>query len=187
VKIYTKTGDMGETALFGGRRVSKAHARIEAYGLVDQLNAQLGIVALHMDDQELGAHIQRVQSQLFDLGADLATPIDVESDYIVRISVEQIEELEQEIDQMETELTPLKTFILPGGAPAAAYLHMARTICRQAERATVHLSSIEQINEHALVLLNRLSDWFFVMARVCNHRKQLPDVPWISPSSKSGG
>ena len=184
MKIYTKTGDMGETALFGGRRVSKAHARIEAYGLVDQLNAQLGIVALHVDDRELSAFIQRVQSQLFDLGADLATPLDVKSDYIVRVSADQIEKLEQEIDQMETELSPLKTFILPGGSAAAAHLHMARTICRQAERATVHLSSIEQINENALIMLNRLSDWFFVMARLANHRQQIADIPWISPSSK---
>lgn len=175
---------MGETALFGGRRVSKAHARIESYGLVDQLNAQLGIVSLHVDDAELSAMIQRIQSQLFDLGADLATPIDVKSDYIVRVASTQIEQLEHEIDQMETELAPLKTFILPGGTPAAAHLHMARTICRQAERATVHLSSSEQINENALIMLNRLSDWFFVMARLANHRSQMPDVPWISPSSK---
>ena len=184
MKIYTKTGDMGETTLFGGRRVSKAHARIEAYGLVDQLNAQMGIVAIHNEDDELGALLNRAQSQLFDLGADLATPIDVESDYIVRVSSTQVEQLEQEIDQMETELTPLKTFILPGGTPTAAHLHMARTICRQAERATVHLSSIERINEHALVLLNRLSDWLFVMARLTNHRSGTPDVPWVSPASK---
>lgn len=184
MKIYTKTGDMGETTLFGGRRVSKANARIESYGLVDQLNAQLGIVMLHVDDPELSTLIQRVQSQLFDLGADLATPVDVESDYIVRVSSTQVEQLEQEIDQMETELAPLKTFILPGGTPAAAHLHMARTICRQAERATVHLSSIEPINEYALILLNRLSDWLFVMARLANHRNQTPDIPWISPTAK---
>lgn len=182
-KIYTKTGDAGETTLFGGRRVSKSHARIEAYGLVDQVNAELGVARLYVGASELDALLHRVQSELFTIGADLATPHDVRSDYIVRTSDLMVEQLEHEIDQFEAELPPLKTFILPGGTPGAAHLHLARTLCRNAERATVHLSTYEAVSPAAVRYLNRLSDWLFVLARVANHRQQVDDIPWISPAN----
>ena len=187
MKIYTKTGDAGQTGLFGGRRVSKAHIRIEAYGIVDKLNAQLGVVRHHLADQAesyayLDTLLHRIQSELFILGADLATPLEVESSYITRLEETQIQQLEQEIDQFEELLAPLKSFILPGGTGAAAYLHMARTTCREAERATVHLSTEEPINQHALIYLNRLSDWLFTAARYANQHQGVADVPWISPA-----
>jgi cob(I)alamin adenosyltransferase len=180
MKIYTKAGDAGETSLFGGQRVSKAHVRIEAYGLVDQLNALLGIARLHVDDGELLAALDRIQSELFNLGSDLATPHEVESSHIVRMQEADARTLEAEIDRFSAALPPLKTFILPGGSPAAAHLHMARTACRQAERATVRLAREEPLNPHALVYLNRLSDWLFTAARLANQRQQVEDVPWVS-------
>lgn len=181
MKIYTKTGDGGETSLFGGRRVSKAHVRIEAYGLVDQLNAQLGVTRLHVADADLDGLLHRVQCELFSLGADLATPLDVRSDYIVRMSDDLALRLEAEMDEMDAELSPLTTFILPAGVAAAAYLHLARTICRTAERAVVLLAEHESITTAALTYLNRLSDWLFTLARYMNHRAETADVPWISP------
>lgn len=187
MKIYTKTGDAGQTGLFGGRRVSKAHIRIEAYGVVDKLNAQLGVVRHHLADTsaglaEIDAVLHRIQSELFVLGADLATPLEVESSYIPRVDEEQIARLEREIDQFDAALSPLQSFILPGGSGAAAYLHLARTTCREAERATVHLSTEEPINHHALIYLNRLSDWLFTVARYANERQGVADVPWVSPA-----
>ncbi len=185
MKIYTKTGDEGKTSLFGGRRVSKAHERIEAYGLADHLNAQLGVVCLHVQPGDLLERLQRVQAELFNLGADLATPLDVENDYIVRLEAREVEQLEQEIDEMEESLSPLTTFILPGGTPAAAHLHMARTTCRQVERAVVVLADMEPINQQVATYLNRLSDWLFVLARVANARAEVADVPWVSPRAQS--
>ncbi len=185
MKIYTKTGDEGKTSLFGGRRVSKAHARIEAYGLADHLNAQLGVVCLHLSSGALLERTQRVQAELFNLGADLATPLDVQNDHIVRLGAREAEQLEREIDEMEETLSPLTTFILPGGTPASAHLHVARTTCRQVERAVVALADREPINQHVATYLNRLSDWLFVLARVANARAGVADVPWISPRAQS--
>ncbi len=184
MKIYTKTGDEGKTSLFGGRRVSKAHARIEAYGLADHLNAQLGVVCLHVPPGDLLDRLQRVQAELFNLGADLATPLDVQNDYIVRLEAHGVEQLEREIDEMEESLSPLVTFILPGGTPAAAHLHVARTTCRQVERAVVALADMEPINQQVATYLNRLSDWLFVLARIANARAGVADVPWISPRAQ---
>lgn len=180
MKIYTKTGDAGETGLFGGRRVPKDHARIEAYGLVDQLNAHLGVARLYAQDVELDGLLGRIQDELFVLGADLATPLDVRSAHVVRMGEEEVRQLEAEIDHFDDELQPLKSFILPGGSPLAAHLHLARTVCRQAERAIVHLARQEDISPQALAYVNRLSDWLFTLARVANHRAQVPDVPWTA-------
>jgi len=190
MKIYTKAGDAGETGLFGGERIAKDNARVEAYGAVDELNCALGMAraalasdsALHAQDVLL----TRLQSELFDLGAELATPPQrLETRLASRIplaSDERVAALEREIDRMEAELEPLKTFILPAGTPAAAALHLARAICRRAERRTVTLShadaDADTVRPEALRYLNRLSDLLFVMARYANHRAGLPDVPW---------
>ncbi len=188
MKIYTRGGDQGETSLFGGRRVAKDHVRIESYGQVDELNALLGVALLHVDQPGLGGlreQLQRIQSELFTLGADLATPLDVASDYVVRMDQAPVARLEQEIDLAEAELPPLRHFILPGGAAGAAYLHLARTVCRRAERATARLAAQEPVNPVTLVYLNRLSDWLFVMARLVNHREGQAETPWISPRMAS--
>jgi cob(I)alamin adenosyltransferase len=181
MKIYTKTGDAGETSLFGGRRISKANIRIESYGVVDELNAQLGVVLLYSTDKEIGARLREIQAELFNLGADLATPLDVQSDYVIRMTSAEVQRLEDDIDRFSQELPPLKSFILPGGTESAAFLHLARTICRRAERAVVRLADVEAINPTALIYLNRLSDWLFVAARLVNHRQGQEDVPWVSP------
>ncbi len=175
MKIYTKTGDLGKTSLWGGQRVDKNTVRVTAYGTVDELNAMLGIVRAHGIDTTLNTPLARIQNQLFVLGGDLASPSD--SSKTKRISDEHIVQLEQEIDQFESELEPLRQFILPGGVPSAAYLHMARTICRRAERHVVTLASQEPINQATMSYLNRLSDWLFVVARVANARAGMHDIP----------
>lgn len=182
MKIYTKTGDDGETGLFGGPRVPKDHLRIESYGTVDELNSVVGLVRLHLRDgaasaRALDAELERVQNELFDLGAALATPDPIKFG-IVGVTDEAIGLVEQSIDRLEAELEPLKQFILPGGAAAAAYLHLARTVCRRAERLTVALARQSDIAPTAVVYLNRLSDWFFVAARWVNKQSGEADVPW---------
>jgi cob(I)alamin adenosyltransferase len=180
MKIYTKTGDQGETGLFGGPRVRKDSPRIEAYGTVDELNAMLG--AARVDTAELDASLDellaRVQNDLFDLGAELATP--QAEKHRRAISAAQITELEQAIDRYEERLPPLREFILPGGCPAAAQLHLARTVCRRAERLVVTLSAApgESVSDHAIIYLNRLSDLLFVLARVANQLAGEADVAW---------
>ena len=169
MKIYTKTGDLGETGLFGGRRVPKHHLRIEAYGTVDETNAVLGLAASRCTDPELCDAIRRVQSELFSVGADLATPLDAQSDHIVRVDEVIIQRLEAEIDVWEEALPELKNFILPGGNESAATLHVTRTICRRAERTVTALAEQEPINPITQRYLNRLSDWLFVLARIANH------------------
>lgn len=181
MKIYTKTGDTGQTGLFGGGRVSKDALRVHAYGAVDELNAVLGVTRTIGLDATLDTLLARIQDELFVLGADLATP--GEAKYIPRVSSEYVTRLEEEIDQFETELEPLKQFILPGGTPAAAYLHLARTVCRRAERQVVSLQAAEELNPITLLYLNRLSDWFFVLARLANARAGVADVPWHNPAS----
>jgi cob(I)alamin adenosyltransferase len=177
MKIYTKTGDDGDTGLFGGPRVRKDHPRIEAYGTVDELNAVLGVVRTHAPPADVDALLERVQNELFDLGAILATP-EPEKFGMTGVGDEQSSRLEAAIDRFETELEPLKQFILPGGTPAAAYLHLARTVCRRAERMLVALDHKEEISAGAIIYLNRLSDLLFVAARLVNHRAGKPDVPW---------
>jgi cob(I)alamin adenosyltransferase len=183
MKIYTKTGDQGDTGLFGGPRVSKDAPRIEAYGTVDELNSVLGVARAAGLDSEFDALLSRIQSDLFALGAQLATP-DPAAHRTTLVGLDQIAALEQAIDRFEMRLEPLKQFILPGGTPAAAQLHLARTVCRRAERRLVTLmrQSAEAIAIEPLVYLNRLSDLLFVMARAVNRAAARPDIPWEKPS-----
>ncbi len=178
MKIYTKTGDTGETALFGGQRVAKDALRIEAYGAVDELNAFLGLAVHHCTSPDIQSRLQRVQGELFQVGADLATPLDAKTSYISRLDADPARRLESEIDEWQELLPPLTSFILPGGSQPSAALHIARTICRRAERRTVSLARAEPINEAVIVYLNRLSDWLFVLARLVNHRHNVPETPW---------
>ena len=180
MKIYTKTGDKGETGLFGGGRVSKSSTRVDAYGEIDELNSVIGLVRTEPIDATLDALFARVQSALFDLGAELATPPDSKAELgIPTITDADVLALELAIDRAESELPPLKTFVLPGGCRAAAYLHLGRTVCRRAERRLVTLGEEEGVRETCIRYLNRLSDALFVLARLANHRAGIADVPWV--------
>jgi cob(I)alamin adenosyltransferase len=181
-RIYTRTGDKGTTALAAGGRRPKHDLRIEAFGTVDETNACIGLVRLHTQDQPIDAMLSRIQNDLFDLGADLAT---VETDKPLpyeplRITQGQVDRLEQEIDGLNAELSPLRSFVLPGGTPAAAALHLARTVCRRAERLVVALSEKpeEKVSLEAVKYLNRLSDFLFVASRYVNDKGAL-DVLWV--------
>lgn len=179
LKIYTKTGDDGTTALFGGTRVPKHAMRIEAYGTVDELNAVLGMVLTHDMASAMREELTQISSDLFTLGADLATPLDPPPTYhIPRITGEHVSTLERKIDAYDAELPELKAFILPGGTQAAAGLHLARTVCRRAERRTVLLAEHEDIGEFVVRYLNRLSDYLFTAARAANHAAGITDTPW---------
>ena len=178
MKIYTKTGDTGDTSLFGGQRVPKDALRIEAYGTIDELNSVLGIVRADGGDPELDAILQKLQEQLFVLGADLATPRSIDRKAVRRIEPRDAQPLEKMIDQIESRLKPLKNFILPGGSPVAARVHFARTVCRRAERAVVRMSRNEDIGEGAVVYLNRLSDFLFVLARYVNQKADVQETKW---------
>lgn len=181
-RIYTKTGDQGETALGDGSRVPKDHLRVSAYGTVDELNAVLGIlVALDPPVAEAGL-LRGIQNDLFDLGADFAVP-EGEARERLRIRPEQIEPLERAIDRLNEKLHPLTSFILPGGTPAAAWCHLARTVCRRAEREAVTLARQEKVNQQAIIYLNRLSDLLFVLARVYN-ANGTADVLWVPGQSQ---
>ena len=179
-KIYTRTGDDGTTALGTGERRSKHDLRVAAYGTVDEANAAIGVARLHVDG-EFDLMLERIQNDLFDLGADLATPESGEADQPerLRIVASQTSRLESEIDQLNGELQPLRSFVLPGGSPAAAHLHLARTIARRAERQMSELAGMadETVNSHALHYINRLSDFLFVAARFAND-KGAGDVLW---------
>lgn len=185
MKIYTKTGDAGETGLFGGTRLSKASDRVAAYGDVDELNSVLGVARLHPIDEERDGLLARIQSELFDLGAELASRPGKDSG-VAKVSDEGIGVLERAIDAAEEELAPLATFILPGGSHGAAHLHHARTVCRRAERSVVHLASLpdETVRAEVIRYLNRLSDLLFVLARLANHRAGVSDVPWVGRGSR---
>ena len=182
-KIYTRTGDDGTTALGSGRRVAKYDIRVEAYGTLDETNAAIGLARLHTRDRlpVLDAMLARVQNDLFDLGADLCFP-DETKDARGRLQVTdaQVARLEGEIDALNQELAPLRSFVLPGGSPAASYLHLARTISRRAERLMVALAARkgETVGEGALRYINRLSDFLFVAARSANDKGKL-DVTWV--------
>jgi cob(I)alamin adenosyltransferase len=178
MKIYTKTGDKGDTSLFGGQRVPKDALRIEAYGTIDELNSVLGIVRSDNKDADIDSILGRVQKELFDLGADLATPRSINSKKVKRIEAKDCVHLEKSIDRLEEQLKPLKTFVLPGGSPVAARLHFARTVCRRAERAVVRLSRNEDIGDGITIYLNRLSDLLFVLARHANHLAGVPETTW---------
>jgi len=179
IRIYTKTGDDGTTGLFGGSRVSKADLRIEAYGTVDELNAIVGVVRTCPLPPALEQQLGTISADLFTLGADLATPLDPPPVYAIpRITEEHVKQLEGWIDEYDAQLEPLKTFILPGGTPAAAHLHVARTICRRAERRTVSLAAQEDVGTAVLHYLNRLSDYLFTASRAANAHAGVSDVAW---------
>ena len=181
-KIYTKTGDGGDTALGDGERVLKDSLRVTAYGNVDELNASIGIITLYANT-ELKRKLKNIQNDLFDIGADLCVPISEKNKDRLRLSTNQIETLELEIDEMNSILEPLNSFVLPGGCRSATFLHMARTICRRAERSVVSLRSQEKINDNTLVYLNRLSDWLFVASRVENQENS-SEVLWAPGKNK---
>ena len=185
-RIYTRTGDKGETALGDGSRVAKDGLRVTAYGTVDELNSTLGLARLHAAG-EPDAGLERVQNDLFDLGADLCTP-DFENDAAakhprLRIVAGQVGRLEAEIDAMNARLKPLRSFVLPGGSALAAHLHLCRTVCRRAERHAVSLAQAETVNPEAVRYLNRLSDWLFVAARVANDGGE-GDVLWVPGATR---
>src|SRR5436190_3281995 len=176
-RIYTRGGDAGETSLGDGSRVKKHALRVDAYGAVDEANATIGLVRLHANG-EADAMLGRIQNDLFDLGADLCTPEDGRrAAGALRIVASQVERLEREIDAMNAGLRPLDSFILPGGSPAAAYLHLARTVTRRAERLVCALAAEEKVNPEAVKYLNRLSDHLFVLGRRVND-KCARDVLW---------
>jgi len=179
-RIYTRGGDKGDTSLGDGKRVGKDDIRVEAYGTVDEANAAIGLARLHCEAMpEVDARVSRIQNDLFDLGADLCVPGDSRKDAgALRIVQSQIDRLEAEIDAMNAELSPLKSFILPGGSPAAAHLHLARTVARRAERLICTLARDEAINPLAIAYINRLSDHLFVLARHVNGNGTA-DVLWV--------
>jgi cob(I)alamin adenosyltransferase len=177
VKIYTRTGDTGETGLLGGVRVKKHDVRIEAYGTVDELNAVLGVVRSAHASQRVDQILEHVQNELFAVGAELATPTS-KGTHAGRIEESHAARLEEMIDLCEADLAPLKNFILPGGCLTAAHLHYARTVCRRAERRVVELCEQVTVSPQIIVYLNRLSDLLFVLARLENVRAGVPDVKW---------
>lgn len=179
MKIYTKTGDRGDTRLFDGTKVRKHNDRVEAYGDVDELNSFIGAASAFIDDANLVAMLSGIQKDLFSVGAQLADPgYKEQSRAKFQIPRERIVALENAIDEFETELQPLRQFILAGGGHAGALLHVARTVCRRAERRVVSLSEKVEINPDVIEYLNRLSDFLFVVARVVNHREGKQEIPW---------
>jgi cob(I)alamin adenosyltransferase len=205
-RIYTKSGDAGETGLGDGSRVPKDAARVAAYGEVDELNSVLGLVVANCPNCPEAALLRDIQNDLFDVGADLCVPQTPpagaagcagttgeasaegteEVSKALRVVAAQYERLEKAIDRLNEGLQPLRSFILPGGTPAAAWLHLARTVCRRAERAVVKLTHDEKVNTHALIYLNRLSDFLFVLARVANDGGK-NDVLWVPGASRGAG
>ena len=185
-KIYTRTGDKGETALGNGVRVAKHSLRVNAYGTVDETNATVGMARMHATG-EMDTRLARIQNDLFDLGADFCRPDmakDDEAEYPpLRMSDAQVARLETEIDEMNARLTPLRSFILPGGSALATQLHLCRTVSRRAERLAVELAAAEEANPAAVKYLNRLSDWFFVAARIANDDGK-SDVLWVPGANR---
>ncbi len=179
MRIYTRQGDNGQTTLFDGTRVSKCNLRLQTYGTLDELNSLLGVAAALCAHAELRAMLESLQQQLFDLGADLATPLGSKNaSKVRRFTTDDAAALEPQIDAVAARLPPLKTFVLPGGSVLAAQLHVARTVCRRAERHLVELMEREQIGAGPLVYLNRLSDLLFMLARLGNQLEGTPDVAW---------
>ncbi len=179
MKIYTRTGDDGSTSLFAGGRVGKDDVRVEAYGTVDELNSVLGIVRAVSKNDEISEIVKEIQNLLFTLGADLATPLESENARIKRISKEDVENIERLIDKIDEKLEPLRSFILPGGTLVASFLHLARAVCRRAERRIVYLSKKEKINSQIIPFINRLSDLLFMLARYANKIEKVDDIKWI--------
>ncbi len=179
-KLYTRTGDRGETALFGGDRVPKDHPRVEAYGSVDELNSVLGVALSFIRQRRVAAALQSIQNELLNIGSELAAESGLGAKRS-RASIDpqgRIANLERLIDEYDAKLPPLRTFILPSGSQAGALLHLARSVCRRAERAVVRLSHQEDVNPQLIVYLNRLSDLLFVLARYVNKAARRPETPW---------
>jgi cob(I)alamin adenosyltransferase len=185
-RIYTRTGDAGETALGNGTRVAKHNLRVSAYGTVDEVNTTVGLARLHATGA-IDTMLAMIQNDLFDLGADLCRPDiekDAEAEYPpLRMADSQVARLEAEIDEMNAQLQPLRSFVLPGGTPLAAHLHLCRTVSRRAERLVVELATMESVNEAAVKYLNRLSDWFFVAGRIANDNGRA-DVLWVPGANR---
>ena len=192
MKVYTRTGDDGTTALFGGGRVAKSHPRISAYGTVDEANAALGMARAALPAERSGAEaragdlLQRLQNELFVLGGDLASPGDV-SYPVPRIETHHVRALEEEIDALTADLPPLKHFVLPGGTPCAAALHLGRTVARRAERLVVETAALEEVSADALQYLNRLSDLLFTLARWVNHQAGVAEPVWAPVADRTLG
>ncbi len=186
-KIYTRIGDDGSTGLVDGSRLSKGDVRVRAYGDVDETNSVIGLVRLSLENRRLDDMLSRIQNDLFDLGADLATPLpkkgDPDNEYALRMVEAQVTRLEEELDALNADLEPLTSFVLPGGSPPAAYLHQARTVCRRAERVCVALAAEQRVNPAALTYLNRLSDFLFVAGRWCNDQG-VSDVKWVPGANR---
>lgn len=181
-RLYTRTGDEGTTGLFGGKRVPKSHARLDAYGTLDELNSVIGVLRLHVSEASgAQARLPEVQQDLFVIGAVLATP----SEQLPRLGQKmtrptwEIAAMEADIDRLSALAPPMMNFVLPGGCPASAYAHWARTLCRRAERDAVALSALDPLPASVLTYLNRLSDWLFALSRAENALAQVPDVEWI--------
>ena len=187
MKIYTRTGDDGRTALFGGGRVRKDDRRVDAYGSVDELNSVLGWTVTAVADGVTADRLRQVQHDLFTIGAELATPPAREGRVrpdTPALPLERVAAMEAWIDEADAELPGLRAFVLPGGSPGAAALHLARTVCRRSERSVVHLADTESVDEGILTYLNRLSDLLFTLARLENHRAGQPDVEWAKPGAR---
>ena len=186
-KIYTRTGDDGSTGLVDGSRLSKDSARVSAYGDVDETNAVIGLARTQLSNQRLDKMLARIQNELFDLGADLATPLpkegEADSEYALRIIPSQVDALERDLDELNEDMEPLSSFVLPGGTAPSAALHQARTVARRAERSMVTLSETDRVNPAAMAYINRLSDFLFVAARWCNDQGQ-GDVLWVPGASR---
>jgi cob(I)alamin adenosyltransferase len=178
MKIYTKTGDEGQTSLLGGSRVPKHHVRIESYGTVDELNSCIGVVRDHTSDETIQKWLVNIQETLFTLGAELATEQGNVAVKIPHLQQSDILWLEERIDEMDTMLPPLKNFVLPGGAPVVSFCHVARCVCRRAERLTVHLAEVESAPEFAIQYLNRLSDFLFTLCRYFALLQNAVETPW---------
>ncbi len=183
MKIYTKTGDTGQTGLLGGDRIAKNSARIDAIGTIDELNAYIGICCSVIDDSTFLLRLERIQNQLFDLGAELACLPNSKFN-LTSITLGDIAELENEIDEMVLELPPLKEFILPGGCPSSSHVHYLRTICRRTEREILELHAINPIRSEPIIYVNRLSDWLFCFSRLLNHRSQVAERKWTKRENK---
>jgi cob(I)alamin adenosyltransferase len=183
-RVYTKSGDAGETGLGDGTRVPKDHARVEAYGGVDELNSVIGLVLANCPDCPEVSLLRAIQNDLFDVGADLCVPQTNNQEVnALRMTPAHCERLERAMDRLNEGLEPLRSFVLPGGTPAGAWLHLARTVCRRAERAVVTLTHNEKINAHALIYLNRLSDFLFILARAANGGGKT-DVLWVPGANR---
>ncbi len=176
MKIYTKTGDAGETSLLGGRRVSKADIKIDAYGTVDELNSWIGFIADQIPDLELRTFLRNIQSHLFVIGSNLATDKEIKN--LQNIENQDIENLEQAIDTESANLSELKNFILPGGSTTVSYCHIARAVCRRAERIVVALTEHQHVDDVVLKYLNRLSDYLFILARKIAKNENIEEVEW---------